>query len=184
MDDTDLTAALEAARSGDEEAAAILFIALNPPLLRYLRHHVSGVAEDLAAEVWLGVIGGLAGFRGDLAGFRAWMFSIARRRVADHYDSLERRPRLVELDGSEEIPERLDAAEPVMAAMAAQDAVEALVRALPPDQAEVVLLRVLGDLSVKEVAELMGRSPGSVRVLQHRALKRLAVRWEHGVVTR
>jgi RNA polymerase sigma-70 factor (ECF subfamily) len=52
-------------------------------------------------------------------------------------------------------------------------AIEALLTELPPDQAEVVLLRVVADLSVEHVAGIMGRSPGSVRVLQHRPLRRL-----------
>jgi RNA polymerase sigma-70 factor, ECF subfamily len=50
----------------------------------------------------------------------------------------------------------------------------ARIAGLPPDQAEVVLLRVLGGLSVKDVAAILGKRPGTVRVLQHRALHRLA----------
>ena len=56
----------------------------------------------------------------------------------------------------------------------AQAAIDALVADLPPDQAEVVLLRVVAGLGVDEVAEIMGKRPGTVRVLQHRALRRLA----------
>jgi RNA polymerase sigma-70 factor (ECF subfamily) len=50
----------------------------------------------------------------------------------------------------------------------------ALISQLPPDQADVVLLRVLADLSVKDVAEILGKQPGAVRALQHRAIRRLA----------
>jgi RNA polymerase sigma-70 factor (ECF subfamily) len=62
----------------------------------------------------------------------------------------------------------------------ALDRALALVRTLPPDQAEAVLLRVVGDLSVAEVAAILGRREGTVRVLVHRGLKRLA---ERSVVT-
>ena len=58
----------------------------------------------------------------------------------------------------------------------ALDRALALVRSLPPDQAEAVLLRIVADLSVTEVAVIMGRREGTVRVLVHRGLKRLAER--------
>lgn len=54
----------------------------------------------------------------------------------------------------------------------------------PPDQAEVVLLRVVAGLSVEQVAKILGKSAGSVRVAQHRALRRLAAIWEQKPVTR
>jgi RNA polymerase sigma-70 factor (ECF subfamily) len=59
----------------------------------------------------------------------------------------------------------------------------ALVRRLPPDQADAVLLRVVGDLDVAEVAAVMGRSQGSVRVLVHRGLRRLQAILEQERVT-
>jgi len=55
---------------------------------------------------------------------------------------------------------------------------------LSADQAEVVLLRVLGGLGVEQVAELVGKRPGTVRVLQHRALRRLHAELAKGHVTR
>jgi RNA polymerase sigma-70 factor (ECF subfamily) len=54
----------------------------------------------------------------------------------------------------------------------------ALVAELPADQAEVVALRVLGGLEVAEVARIVGKRPGTVRVLAHRGLRRLAQRVE------
>ena len=62
--------------------------------------------------------------------------------------------------------------------MAGDEAVRKIVALLPPDQAEIVLLRVVGGLPVEEVAAITGRRPGTVRVLQHRALRRLAERLE------
>ena len=67
--------------------------------------------------------------------------------------------------------------------LTAQSAVEALVGCLPADQAEIVLLRVLGDLDVADVAEIVGKSKGAVRVSQHRALQRLQRTWRRKVVT-
>jgi RNA polymerase sigma-70 factor (ECF subfamily) len=62
----------------------------------------------------------------------------------------------------------------VLAALGAQAAVDRIAAVLTPDQAEVVLLRVLGGLAVAQVAEVLGKQPNAVRVIQHRALRRLA----------
>jgi RNA polymerase sigma-70 factor, ECF subfamily len=67
-----------------------------------------------------------------------------------------------------------DAGSTAVERLSGQEAVDLLVAGLPADMAEVLLLRVVADLPVAEVAQLMGRSAGSVRVLQHRALKRAA----------
>ena len=180
----DLTRALDAARAGDEGAISCLFQAFQPPLLRYLRHHAPDVAEDLASETWLAAAKGLARFEGDVGDFRAWLFSVAWRRVADHYRRRGRQPKQVLLEAACEPAAPVDVGEVALGQLSAQAAIEALVRDLPHDQAEVVLLRVVADLSVNQVAKIMGRSPGSVRVLQHRALRQLGRLWDRGAVTR
>ncbi|HVA04908.1 MAG TPA: sigma-70 family RNA polymerase sigma factor [Acidimicrobiales bacterium] len=174
---------LDAARAGDEWATTCLFRESNPALLRFLRHHAPDVAEDLLAETWLAAARQLPKFQGDADDFRAWLFTVARRRVADHYRRRHRRPRLVELEAQTLPPAGDRPEESSLDALSAQSAIEALVRDLPPDQAEVVLLRVVADLSVDQVADIMGRSPGSVRVLQHRALRHLETRWTRDAVT-
>jgi len=174
---------LDAARAGDEWATTCLFRTSNPALLRYLRHHAPDVAEDLLAETWLAAAKHLPAFQGDADDFRAWLFTVARRRVADHYRRRNRRPSSVDLD-PETLPPASDRTdESALGTVSAQSAIVALVRDLPADQAEVVLLRVVADLSVDQVAEITGRSPGSVRVLQHRALRRLETRWTREAVT-
>ena len=176
VNDADLTAALDAARAGDERGMTSLFRLLQPPLLRYLRHHAPTVAEDLASETWLAFSQVVSRFEGDGADARAWMFSVARRRVADHWRAQHRRPKLV---GVGEAPTPLvpDVADAVVAELSTQSAVEALVRDLPEDQAEVVLLRLVAGLTADEVGAILHKSPTAVRVAQHRALRRLAKTW-------
>ncbi|HUZ11142.1 MAG TPA: sigma-70 family RNA polymerase sigma factor [Acidimicrobiales bacterium] len=174
MTTRDLHAALHEARSGGEWGVAQLYRALNPPLLRYLGHHAPRVAEDLASEVWLAAAQVLPRFEGDGDDFRSWLFTVARRRVADHYRRNGRRPDLVTLDSVADPAGGSDPATEATAAVSAGQAIELLARSLTKDQAEVVLLRVVADLSVEQVAGIMGRSAGSVRALQHRALQRLA----------
>jgi RNA polymerase sigma-70 factor (ECF subfamily) len=180
MDYVDLDAALQAARRGDDWAMTRIFRAVHPSLLHYVRRHAPDVAEDLVAEVWMAAAKGFASFEGDLDEFRAWLFVVARRRIADHYRSRSRRSRLSPLTDEALIPGADDIA---IEGLSTDQAIEALVQDLPSDQAEVVLLRVVADLSVEQVAKIMGRSPGSVRVLQHRALRHLAKIWHERAVT-
>jgi RNA polymerase sigma-70 factor (ECF subfamily) len=178
--DVDFTSLLAAARQGEERALTEIFRAYQPRLLRYLRAQESDMADDLAAEVWLAVARGLSRFNGDEAGFRGWVFTIARHRVIEHRRrNARRRTDLMShdrLDGPIERGLGGDPAWLVVEQLGVQETVEMLVAGLAPDQAEAVLLRVLGGFDVGEVARIMGRSPGSVRVLCHRALKRLAAR--------
>jgi RNA polymerase sigma-70 factor (ECF subfamily) len=154
-----------------------------PRLLRFLRGLEPSVADDLAGEVWLAVAVRLDRFVGGERDFRAWLFAVARNRLADHRRRAARRPRLVAIDGQlvDTVHDQgpvvsSDPAELAIDRLSAQEAIDALVADLTPEQAEVVLLRIVGGLSVDEVAMLTSRSPGAVRVLQHRALTRLAAR--------
>jgi RNA polymerase sigma-70 factor (ECF subfamily) len=180
--------ALAGAARGDEAAIATLYRSFNPVLLRYLRHHVGRVAEDVASDVWLLLAPQLAGFEGGVSRFRALMFTIARRRVIDEYRRNGRQTPTVSFD--EEYAEAFDQADSndteaeAISRLTAQSAVEALVRGLPEDQAEIVLLRVLGDLDVEQVAGIVGKSKGAVRIAQHRALQRLQETWSKKAVTR
>ena len=169
---------LAAAQGGDEQAFAVLWRDLQPALLRYFRVAAPEAAEDLAADTWVSVIRGLGRFRGDGPAFRAWAFTVARHRAIDWRRQATRRP--TNLVPVEQFAERPAPDDPVAAVLEVQStrAALALLAELPPDQAEVVALRVLGGLEVAEVARIVGKRPGAVRVLAHRGLRRLARRME------
>lgn len=158
---------LARAKTGDEEAFAALYRAYQPRVLRFLRARVGQVGEDLASEVWMTVARGLKGFEGDEAGFRGWLFTSARHRVIDHARKRHARP----AETGEEPPE-IAVTDP--SRLEADEAVAALIRGLSDVQAEIVLLRVLGNFSAREVARMLGMTEEAVRVAQHRALQRLA----------
>jgi RNA polymerase sigma-70 factor (ECF subfamily) len=177
MDDDEFGRQLRSARSGDERAYAAIWRQHFPRVLRYLTV-IAGrdAAEDIAAETWLDVARGLDKFSGDEDGFRAWLFTIARRRAVDARRAASRRPVVVGLD---------DRADPATAALGPADLVEnasatgealALIAGLNPDQAEIVALRVIAGLDVSEVAEITGKNAGAVRVAAHRGLRELARR--------
>lgn len=175
MATTEFGDVLAAAREGESWAIAVLWRELHPPLLRFLRGLDPVAAEDVEAETWLAAARNLSRFSGDDRQFRAWMFKIARNCLID-WRRREARQRTVPMT-----PEVLGARpaddDPAVTAVDVlrADAAVALVRAsLPRDQAEIILLRVLGGLDVADVAAIVHKSPGNVRVLQHRGLRRLA----------
>jgi RNA polymerase sigma-70 factor (ECF subfamily) len=166
---------LSAAQSGAEWALTSLYQDLHPAVLRYLRAHEPAEADDLASETWIDAASGLTRFEGDERDFRKWMFTIARRRLLDHRRrAMRRRTDLVALEDLDGLPGEVDVETTAVDSLTAQEAIQRLVDLLPPDQAEVVLLRLVAGLSAEEVGEVMGKRPGTVRVLQHRALERLA----------
>ena len=170
---------LDRLRAGDESAFARVYRDLQPRLLRYLSVQDAGHAEDACAATWLEVARGIDRFDGDMAGFRSWVFTIARHKLVDAIRSGSRRPVLLvaataELDSmAGSAAGGPDPAELAEAGQSTQRAL-ALVRTLPPDQAEALMLRVVADMAYPEIAAQMGRSEGAVRVLVHRGLRRLA----------
>ncbi len=165
------------AGDGDQRAIEALFRELQPPLLRFLRAQESRVADDLAAEVWLAVAKGISRFDGDWPDFRAWVFAIARRRLADHRRTAARRRTDVTEAAEFEHRPAVDAPEQeALERLSGQQAATLITSMLGTEQAEVLLLRVLADLDVDQVAAIVQRSPNWVRVTQHRAVRNLAKR--------
>jgi RNA polymerase sigma-70 factor (ECF subfamily) len=173
-------AVLAAATDGDELAFGVLWRDLQPALLRYLNALAPGSGEDLASETWLRVVRALGSFTGDERAFRAWVFTVARHRAVDRWRRTTRRhDELVPLDALADLPAADDPAGAAVDAISSRAAL-ARIATLPPDQAEVVLLRVVAGLEVAEVAAITGKRPGNVRVLAHRALRRLADQLSEG----
>jgi RNA polymerase sigma-70 factor (ECF subfamily) len=165
---------LAGAVAGDEQCFALIWRDLQPALLRYLRMVVArGAADDVASETWLDVVQTLGRFRGDEQGFRAWVFTIARHRALDWQRRAIRQQALL---GTELLVPHTGPDDPAAAAMEtlSTEAALALLAGLPQAQAEVVLLRVVVGLDVAQVARIVGKPPGTVRVLVHRGLRRLA----------
>jgi RNA polymerase sigma-70 factor (ECF subfamily) len=165
---------LAAARAGDEDAFARLWRSLQPQVLRFLRVLAGEATEDVASETWSRVARDLSKFEGTELGFRSWVFTIARHRGIDWRRREARRPiDLHPVEQLAEMPGDDDAAGPILEAVSTDRAL-ALIARLPPAQAEVVTLRAVVGMDVADVAEVVGKKPGAVRVLTHRGLQRLA----------
>jgi RNA polymerase sigma-70 factor, ECF subfamily len=166
---------LRRARSGDDSGFLELWRALQPRLLRYLRVQGGDGCEDIAAETWLQIVRDLPSFIGTADGFRGWLFTIARHRAIDAARSRAARPVVAFADVS-------TVAEAASAPSAESEAIErlstqqalAMVALLPAEQAELVALRVIAGLDVAAVAQIVGKSPGAVRVSVHRGLRALS----------
>jgi RNA polymerase sigma-70 factor, ECF subfamily len=144
-------------------------------LWRYLRATVGDAADDLASQVWTEATAAFARFSGDADDFRRWLFTIARRRVVDHRRRWWQR-RVVLHGGAVDTWTGAEAGEQPSTGEALD-----LISRLPRPHAEIVLLRVIAGLSAADVAEITGRSPETVRVMQHRALRKLASMIDPGV---
>ena len=170
----DFTSALDAARLGDDHALALLWRELQPALLRYLRGVDPGAAEDIASDTWLEVTRRLDRFSGGEREFRGWLFTIARHRLID----ARRRAARHRTAPVAWLPDRPGVDDPVSDVLVdlSTRASLRLVSELPPEQAAAVRLRVMAGLDTDQVAEIMGKQPGNVRVLSHRGLRNLARR--------
>lgn len=180
VDAARLDDALDAARRGEERGISELWTALNPLIMRYLRVLVGQTAEDVASETWLQAARDVRGFRGDAAGFRVWLFRVARNRALDE---LRRSGRRLEdpvgLPGdSPGAPRAMrapdDTATEAVERMSTERALQ-LIAQLPKNQAEAVMLRVIIGLDGKQSADVLGKRSGAVRIAAMRGLRSLSV---------
>ena len=152
-----------------------LYRAISPRLQRFVRRAEPAEADDISADVWLAVTRYLPRFRGDADGFEALVFTIARRRITDHRRRRARRRTDARRQRVARRPRRRRRARQSRRSTSCAPGPRSRSSCgrCSPAQVEVVVLRVVHGLPVERVATMLGRSPGNVRILQHRALKRL-----------
>ncbi len=158
---------LERARAWDRAALAEIYDRYSPQIYR-LAVRVTGdpdIAEECVAETFTRFLAALRRGGGPREHLRGYLFRIAHNWLNDHY---RRRPTM-RLDPERDAPVAPDGWDAAWRA----EALRAALAALPPAQRTVLTLRFLEGLSPREVAEVMGKSVGAVKVLQHRALRAL-----------
>ncbi|MCP2346171.1 RNA polymerase sigma-70 factor (ECF subfamily) [Nonomuraea roseoviolacea subsp. carminata] len=176
-DDSDLRELTSLAVQGDRGAIESLLGELRPMVVRYCRARlgrVSGqyhIADDVAQEVCIAVLSALPRYRDMGRPFASFVFGIASHKVADALRSSVRSavPTQDLPDGPDDGP---GPEETVVRYIEVEHARRLLAR-LPENQRELLLLRVVSGLSAEETGNVLGMSPGAVRVAQHRALARL-----------
>ncbi|MCU1485649.1 MAG: polymerase, sigma-24 subunit, subfamily [Actinomycetia bacterium] len=176
-------AALGAARAGEGWAFERLFAWLGRPVAAYLRGAGTEDPDGSANDVFLRAFTTLDRFDGNEDRFRSWVFTIAHHLLIDERRRVARRPQRAPLEaaGTDPGPAAADAAEEALISLG-DERVRALLAGLAPDQRDVVLLRIVADLSIEDTAVALGKRPGAVKALQHRAMRTLRSRvGEEGV---
>lgn len=164
---------LDAARTGAEWAWHALYEDLAPAVLGYLRSRGARDPDDVCGEVFCEVVRGIHSFEGDERGFRSWVFVIAHHRLLDAARSRRRRPETPVVsheDGGHRAP---DDTEAEALGRVEVSRLKGLIAELTPAQRDVILLRLMGGLSIEEVAAVMGKGERAVKSLQHRGLESL-----------
>jgi RNA polymerase sigma-70 factor (ECF subfamily) len=161
-----------AARDGSVAAFDDIYRSFAGQVSSYLRWHRASDPDGLTNDVFAQVHRNLPHFKGDEHGFRSWVFTIAHHRMIDDRRRTSRQPRVQGDVGVEEHMDRGDVEADALAALA-HDSVRDLLAVLSPDQRDVVLLRIIADLSVEEVARMLDKREGAIKALQHRALAAL-----------
>nr|WP_078066810.1 sigma-70 family RNA polymerase sigma factor [Streptomyces jeddahensis] len=179
---TVIGALVHRAVEGDEQATHDLLAHVHPLALRYCRTRLSRLpgdarhfVEDLAQEVCVAVLLALPRYKDTGRPFEAFVFAIAAHKVADLQRAAMRHPGSTAVP-SDEMPERPDdSLGPEERALLSSDAewAKKLLANLPENQRELLLLRIAVGLTAEETGQMLGMSPGAVRVAQHRALSRL-----------
>jgi RNA polymerase sigma factor (sigma-70 family) len=173
-DDEPAEPLLLAAKAGAAWAWREIFESLSPAVAGYLR--IQGVhdVDDVVADVFMGVVRRIGAFEGSMVQFRSWVFVIAHHRLVD--DRRRRaRSSIVSYDDrdlADEAPPAADAASDALDRMSAARVIE-LCQRLVPDQRDVLLLRLVGDLTIEQIAETVEKSIGAVKALQRRGLAAL-----------
>jgi RNA polymerase sigma-70 factor (ECF subfamily) len=165
---------LAAAAGGDNPAVERLYRDTAPIVMGYLRASGAVSPEDLTGDVYIDALRGLRRFEGSERQFRSWLLTIAHRRLVD--DWRRRGRRLEDPVATDELGELTidlsDGEAEAMSRLQARGVLDAL-QDLTEDQRSVLFLRVIGDLSVMEVAEALGKPETAIKALQRRAIGRL-----------
>jgi RNA polymerase sigma factor (sigma-70 family) len=158
-----------AAGRGDGSAFRAIYESLAPAVLGYLKAKGVTDPEAVTSDVFIALLPKLDRVTGGAAGLRKLVFCVAHARLVDDFRERARRPQAVQYAPDADRRTVASAEESAQAALAIERVIEVL-DILPVDQREVLLLRVVADLSVAQVAEIIGRSVGAVKQLQRRGL--------------
>jgi RNA polymerase sigma factor (sigma-70 family) len=179
--DDQFATTLSAARAGAGWAFERLFQAFAPRVHGYLRGHGVAEPDELTNDVFLAAFRSLDTFDGDARAFAKWALTIARNRMIDENRRQARRVRTVAGDPADHAePAGGDVETEALRNLGNEWAVD-LIRQLSPDQRDVLLLRIVADLTIDQIAQMIGKREGAVKALQRRGLSAAKRILEQGV---
>lgn len=160
---------VRAAMDGDGAAFRTVYTDLAPSILGYLTAKGANDPEALTGDVFLALLPRLPELSGGATGLRTLAFSIAHARVVDEYRARARRPGATSYEPADD-PRIVESAEASAQRSLGTERVVRLLGLLDGDQREALTLRIVGDLSIEQVAEVLGKSQGAVKQLLRRGL--------------
>lgn len=163
-------ALLRAAQAGAAWACTTIWVEYAPAVAAFLSARGSREPDDLTSDVFLAVFDRLPDFVGGEPELRSFVFSIAYRRLVDELRMRSRRGEALEWS-AETDPRRSASAEDAALTRLGDRSALSLLETLPEDQRNVMVLRIVADLTVEQVAAVLDKRPGAVKALQRRALE-------------
>jgi RNA polymerase sigma-70 factor (ECF subfamily) len=171
VDDPEQQALLEKASHADTAALGELYDQYSEKIYAYIYHRVgqAELAEDLTGQVFMRMLEAIRNGQAWKTSFSGWLYRIAHNLVIDHY---RRRGRATFVDIDEVPPISTTDGEPSRSVQASMDRenLRAALSQLTEEQAQVITLRFLEDLSIAEAATIMEKNEGAIKALQYRAV--------------
>jgi RNA polymerase sigma-70 factor (ECF subfamily) len=167
---------VEKAKNGEEEAFGQLYDSFAQRIFKYIRLKVQNrqEAEDILQETFIKAYRGLSGLRPDDLNFNAWLYKIAGNTINDHFRKAYRTPDILSIDENFDLPSS-QSLEKEIEVSSDMDNMRKTFAKLPPLYKQVLELRFLQEFSLDEIAKILNKSNLSVRLLQHRALKKVKI---------
>lgn len=170
---------LALASKGDKDAFGMLYEHYTERIFNYVYYRTGNIhdAEDLTARVFQRAMGHIRNYTDRGVPFSAWLYRIAHNLVANWHRDHSRKQE-IPLDDLPILPAKGDHPEMALIHTEEQDALLRLIRRLPSERQNLLILKFVEDMSNAEIGQIMGRSEGAVKSLYHRTL--LSLRDEIG----
>lgn len=165
---------LERAKAYDQRALAEIYDCYESKIYSYVYHRLGNadLAQDLTSQVFIRMLEAIQHERAWTSSFSGWLYRIAHNLVIDHYRRRGRTPQV----SVEDVPVLIsptDDPEHLAERSLTSEALRTAIHRLTEEQAQVVTLRFLENMSVSEVAEIIGKTEGAIKALQYRAVMSL-----------
>ncbi|MBI4992337.1 MAG: sigma-70 family RNA polymerase sigma factor [Candidatus Harrisonbacteria bacterium] len=169
---------IQRAKGGNKEAFGLLYDHYLPKIYRFIFLKVANraEAEDLAHEVFLNAWQSIYRYKDEGFPFSSWLYQIAKNGVIDFYRTSKKN---IQLEAVNEELVKINANYPENLETAlALEKLQKIIRLLKPEYQDVLIMRFVEDMSHEEIAAILNKSEGAVRLIQHRALKELKSLYE------
>lgn len=164
---------IEEARGGNRDSFGIIYSHYVPQIYRFVFFKVSSkqIAEDLTHEIFLSAWQNIKNYKQKEFPISSWLYQIARNKVIDHYRTDKKNISIDTEDFNEDSLGFYEQKNPDVSFSI--EKIKSLIKFLKPEYQDVIIMRYVEDLDSKEIAGVLNKSEGAVRLIQHRAINNL-----------